>query len=190
MEDCVSISIGFAHELQPHVSRSIKNRMRSSSPGGCNISAHFLLPSAQPSFPEITFAPKKLPLELSDEFTKMREEIQSKTGQTSFELAARQLVAEGDFELLSRVNSTRMIHDWEGLCRFVVRHCKENFLSPESSSKRINWVFSRATTFDIAMVVRDYLGFIDDDVMSSLFGMGFPRDEKTVSAIKIALKSE
>jgi hypothetical protein len=162
--------------------------MRTTSPGK-NISGHFLL-SSPSSPPSITYAPKKLPLELTDDFSRLREEIEIKTGETSYELAARFLVAEGDFDLLSRMMSARVIRDWEGLCRFVLRHCRENFLSPESASKRINWVFSRATTFDIAKVIEDYLGFIDDDIMTSLVLAGFPRDEKIAAAIKIAIKNE
>ena len=187
--DCVSISIAPAYYLQAY---SMKNRkMNVSSFSSCNYSpqssfmAYTQKPSSSPP------PPTMLPIELTDSYATLRDEISVKSGGClSYDVAARKLIADGDFDLLSRMSSARLIRDWESLSRFVLKHCKENFLSTESSAKRINWVFSRAPTSDIAVVAKDYLICIDDDIFKTLYTHGFPRDEKTLSAIKMALKSD
>jgi hypothetical protein len=186
-DDCVSIYIAPAYSLQPH---PMKNRKISvSSYYLCSYSPQSSLMACSQK-PQSS-SPKKLPIELTDSYATLRDEIAIKSGGClSYDVAARKLIADGDFELLSRMSSARLIRDWENMARFVLKHCKENFLSFESSAKRINWVFSRAPTSDIAAVAKDYLICIDDDVYKTLFKHGFPRDEKTLTAIKMALKSE
>ena len=179
--DSVIIPVAsFPYEMQVYNPRN----PRSTSPN-C---AHFLLPSARPSILPATFAPVKKPLASTDEYITIDADLRKELANnfTSYEFAAREMLNRGNYEMLGRMVSLRLIHDWENLVRFVLRQGKD-VSNPEASIKRIRWVFSLAPSYDIFTVAKDYLHVFNSD--AELFDAGFPRDSKTKAAIDMALSA-
>jgi len=172
MQDDVKLNIA------PMFSLHLHNRKMSSTANMHNI----LFPSE---------CPRTLPVELSEPFNNLLKDMYIALGTNfaSHDIAAQYLLALGRFDLLNRMDTAEMINDWEGLFRFVLSLCKDT-LNRATSLTRINWVFYRASLNDVAMVAKDFFMFVDDDVYTCLIHHGFPRHEKTMSAIKLAIKSE
>jgi hypothetical protein len=166
-------------------------------------SPHILLASSRAPA-ELTYAPTKKPIALTDSRISLDVDIGIALGNgweyslamplpISHDAAARKLLADGAFEILGRMASERIIHDWENLARFALFYAKDARLSIEETAKRVEWVFSRSTTNDVAVVASEYMERLPKETFSSfdktcaeLHAAGFPRDPRTKMAMRIA----
>jgi hypothetical protein len=178
---------------------------RSKSPASMK-SPHILLAGARSNSETapLTYAPIKKPIALTDSRITLDVEIGVALGNgweysmvmplpISHDAAARKLLGMGAFDILNRMASERIIHDWENLARFALFYAKDKSLSVEETAKRVEWVFSRATTNDIAVVASEYMERLPqatfasfDKTFDELHAAGFPRDLKTKMAMNIA----
>jgi hypothetical protein len=144
MEESFSIPVS---DISQAVSHSTSN----------SINAHFFLPARKLESLPLSYAPIK---KRSQDIIDIEMELQNVIGRkVDNEEASRLLIASGtekNFELLGRMASARLIHDWEGLARFVIKYCKDQFLCADATQKRFAWVCARATTPDIAAVAKEY----------------------------------